>query len=403
MWKGSAIIIVKTPENNAPGETSMTAPNPEKGKTALVLAGGGIMGAAYEIGALTALDRLFARDFSVRRFDMYVGVSSGSVIASLVANGIPPDLLYRAVNDDRGVFNWRRSDIYRIDRRAIISSCWKALRNLLHVYRHGRRQRWTFSLHEILYILQEQFPAGLFSLRALQNYLCQSFAAEGVNDDFNALTPELYIPAYDLDRGQRVVFGSEGYRDMHICQAITASCAIPYFFRPYQIGSRHYIDGSTGRVSHIDIAIERGAKLIIVINPRVPIDNDLERICLPSLSYGQCSSIADLGIAFAWEQAMRIEAKEKLEMALESYRSRHPEVDILLIEPGSEEAMLFFQSPMNNAARRQVMNYGYDLTLIQLNDRFAEFESVLGRHGIAVSTEHLADAPPAGVDNQKPG
>jgi predicted acylesterase/phospholipase RssA len=186
---------------------------------------------------------------------------------------------------------------------------------------------------------------------------------------------------------------------MHICQAITASCAIPYFFRPYKIGSQHYIDGSTGRVSHIDIAIERGAKLIIVVNPRVPIDNDLERICLPSLSYGKCSSIADLGIAFAWEQALRIEAKEKLEMALEGYRSRHPEVDILLIEPGSEEAMLFFQSPMNNAARRQVMNYGYDLTLIQLNDRFAEFETILGRHGIAVSTEHLASAPPAEVDS----
>jgi predicted acylesterase/phospholipase RssA len=377
------------------GKTSMTPLNPEKGKTALVLAGGGIMGAAYEIGALTALDRLFTRDFSTRHFDIYVGVSAGSLIASLVASGIPPALLFRAVNVERGVFNWRRSDIYRVDSFAIISSCWKVLRNLLRIYRHGRRLRWKFSLHEFFFILQEQFPAGLFSLEPLQNYLCHAFSAEGVKDDFNALTPELYIPAYDLDRGQRVVFGSEGYRDMHICQAITASCAIPYFFRPYQIGSQHYIDGSTGQVSHIDIAIERGAKLIIVVNPRVPIDNDLEHICLPSLSYGKCSSIADLGIAFSWEQAMRIESKEKLEMALDGYRYRHPEVDILLIEPGSEEAMLFFQSPMNNAARQQVMNYGYDLTLMQLNDRFAEFQSILGRHGIIVSADHLASAAPA--------
>lgn len=379
----------------------MQTPNPEKGKTALVLAGGGIMGAAYEIGALTALDRLFTKDFSARRFDMYIGVSAGSVIASLVASGIPPALLYRAVsNDERGVFNWRRSDIYRVDYRAMISSLWGVLRNLLHVYRHGRHHRWKFSLHEILYIFQEQFPAGLFSLEPLQKYLCQAFAAEGVKDDFNALTPELYIPAYDLDRGQRVVFGSEGYRDMHICQAITASCAIPYFFRPHKIGGRHYIDGSTGRVSHLDIAIERGAKLIVVVNPRVPIDNDIERICLPSLSYGKCSSIADLGIAFAWEQAMRIETKEKLEMALAGYRTRHPEVDILLIEPGREESMLFFQSPMNNTARQQIMNYGYDLTLGQLNDRFAEFQATLGRHGIAVSADHLASPPPAGVDSQ---
>jgi predicted acylesterase/phospholipase RssA len=316
-----------------------------------------------------------------------------------VASGIPPALLFRAVNDERGVFNWRRSDIYRVDSRAIISSCWLVLRNLLRIYRHGRREGWKFSLHEIFYILQEQFPAGLFSLEALQNYLGQAFSSEGIKDDFNALTPELFIPAYDLDRGQRVVFGSEGFRDMRISQAITASCAIPYFFRPFKIGSRHYIDGSTGRVSHIDIAIERGAKLIVVVNPRVPIDNDLERICLPSLSYGKCSSIADLGIAFAWEQAMRIETKEKLDMALEGYRYRNPEVDILLIEPGSEEAMLFFQSPMNYTARQHVMNYGYDLTLGQLHDRFAEFESILGRHGIKVSAGHLASAPPAGMES----
>jgi NTE family protein len=39
-----------------------------KSKAALVLAGGGMTGAAYEIGALTALDRLFAPEFSNSRF-----------------------------------------------------------------------------------------------------------------------------------------------------------------------------------------------------------------------------------------------------------------------------------------------------------------------------------------------
>jgi len=376
----------------------MNPQNTEKGKTALVLAGGGIMGAAYEIGALTALDRLLSGGFSSNRFEMYVGVSAGSVIATLVANGIPPALLFRSIaNNESRVFNWRRSDIYRIDYREILTSFWALLRNLFRIFRNYRRNGWTFSLHEILYILQEQFPAGLFSLAPMQNYLCRSFAKEGVRDDFSQLTPELYIPAYDLDRGQRVVFGSEGYRDVHICQAITASCAIPYFFRPHKIGKQNFIDGSIGRVSHIDIAIERGAKLIVVVNPRVPMDNDLERFCLPSLSEGKCSSIADLGISFAWEQAMRIETKEKLEMALEGYRHQHPEVDILLIEPGREESMLFFQSPMSNDARHHIMNYGYNLTLGQLKDRFEEFESVLGRHGVEVTAEHLSSGPPAEV------
>ena len=70
----------------------MTALNPEKGKTALVLAGGGIMGAAYEIGALTALDRLFTKDFSARRFDIYVGVSAGSARYSAGSAAIEAEL-----------------------------------------------------------------------------------------------------------------------------------------------------------------------------------------------------------------------------------------------------------------------------------------------------------------------
>ena len=54
-----------------------------KSKAALVLAGGGMTGAAYEIGALTALDRLFAPDFSSNRFDVYVGTSAGSILTGL--------------------------------------------------------------------------------------------------------------------------------------------------------------------------------------------------------------------------------------------------------------------------------------------------------------------------------
>lgn len=79
----------------------------ERSKTALVLTGGGIMGAAYEIGAVTALDRLFARGFSSRRFDVYLGISAGSVIAALLASRISAEGLYRAIaTEQRSVFNW---------------------------------------------------------------------------------------------------------------------------------------------------------------------------------------------------------------------------------------------------------------------------------------------------------
>ena len=371
---------------------------PENGKTALVLAGGGIMGAAYEIGCLTALDRLFAPSFSTRRFDMYVGVSAGSVVAALIANRISPAGLYQAIaNNEQNVFNFRRADIYRLDMREILSSCGSVCKNLYRIFRNYRRNDWTFSLVDIFHILQEQFPAGLFSLEPMQHYLCQAFRQTGVRDEFPLIRPELYIPAVDIDRGERVIFGSEGFRDVHICQAITASCAIPVFFRPYQVGGRYYIDGSVGRVAHVDIAIARGAKLIVVVNPRVPMINDREKFCLPSLSYGQCSSVAELGISFAWEQSQRIEIKQKLDIAIAAHRQQHPDVDFVLIEPGSEESLLFLQSPMSYQARRHIMHYGYNLTLGDLAARFEEYHEIFARHGIVTRKDHLRDAPPADV------
>lgn len=364
-------------------------------KTALVLAGGGIMGAAYEIGCLTALDRLFGRGFGSRRFDIYVGVSAGSVIATMVANRIAPARLFQIIaNNESTLINWRRSDIYRLDWWELVSSCWDVCRNLFRVLRNYRRNHWKLTMSDLFYILQEQFPSGLYSLGPMEKYLCHAFAKEGILDDFNLIKPELYIPAYDLDRGHRIVFGAEGFRDQHICQAITASCAIPYFFRPHKVGNRHYIDGSVGSIAHLDIAIERGAKLIVVVNPRVPMDNDMEHFCLPSLSYGECSSIADLGITFAWEQSQRIENKVKLDLALKLYRHDHPDVDILIVEPGGEESILFFQSPMSYEARSQIMNYGYNLTLEQLRDRFQEFHEIFARHGIRTSRDNLRQGPP---------
>ncbi|PLX92133.1 MAG: hypothetical protein C0621_10295 [Desulfuromonas sp.] len=376
----------------------MTAIPPAERKSALVLAGGGIMGAAYEIGCLSALDRLFSPGFSCRHFDMYVGVSAGSIIAALVASRLAPTALFKAIiNDEHTAFNWHRSDIYKLDLSEVAAGILRLLRNTWPIIQAHRRNHWSFSIADLFSIIQEQFPAGLFSLTPMEEYLRRTFAAEGLSTDFTRLHTELYIPAYDLDLGRRVVFGAEPFRDVNICQAITASCAIPYFFRPHQVKEGYYIDGSYGRVSHIDIAIEQGAKLIVLVNPRVPMENDRERFCMPTLSFGQCSSIAELGITHAWEQSMRIETKEKLEMAVQFYRRQRPDVDIVILEPGREESLLFFLSPMSNASRNHVMSYGYQLTIGQLRERYNELAPIFARHGILTRDDRLF-APAPGTD-----
>lgn len=369
--------------------------NENQHKKAIVLMGGGIMGAAYEIGCLTALDRLFSGRFSSCRFDTYVGVSAGSIIAALLANRIPPARLFRAiVNNEQGPFNFSRSDIYRLDSKRSLLAAGSILKNLFRSLRKARGSQQSLTLSDIFHIIQEQIPAGFFSLDPMQRYLCKTFSDEKLIDNFSALQSELLIPAFDIDLGSRVVFGDPGYCNQHICQAITASCAIPIFFRPYPIGNSFYIDGSTGRVGHIDLAIERGAKLIIAINPRVPLHNDQQLSCLPALSSGKCASITQLGISFVWEQAQRIENRERLDLALKGYCRDHPDVDILLIEPSEAESLFFLQSPMSFDARCHIMEYGYHLTLGHLRTHFDRYRQIMARHGIDISEHRLHDAPP---------
>ncbi len=58
-------------------------------KIGIALAGGGPLGAIYEIGALVALQDAM-KDIDFVGCDVYVGVSSGGAIAAGLANGITP-------------------------------------------------------------------------------------------------------------------------------------------------------------------------------------------------------------------------------------------------------------------------------------------------------------------------
>src|SRR5260370_26589922 len=78
-------------------ETAAARRRRRRSKTALVLGGGGFTGAVYEIGALRALD-LLSVNRTVNQFDVYVGTSAGSFVASLAANGVTPEEMMRVVN-----------------------------------------------------------------------------------------------------------------------------------------------------------------------------------------------------------------------------------------------------------------------------------------------------------------
>ena len=71
-----------------------------RNKVGIALAGGGPLGAIYEIVALVALERAL-RGVSLTDLDVYVGVSSGAFLAAGLANGMAPSEMHAMFILDR--------------------------------------------------------------------------------------------------------------------------------------------------------------------------------------------------------------------------------------------------------------------------------------------------------------
>src|SRR5207247_8553968 len=113
---------------------------PGRGTLSLVLAGGGITGAMYEFGALQALDHFFTGSFRVNDFDVFVGTSGGAVVAALMANGVPPGEVGRAIiHNTDSPLNFKQDDILEIDWQEIEASLLRALRVVPALVRFCRR------------------------------------------------------------------------------------------------------------------------------------------------------------------------------------------------------------------------------------------------------------------------
>ena len=107
---------------------------------------------------------------------------------------------------------------------------------------------------------------------------CAKVLAEDArrSNDFRELAHELYLVATDLDSCERIVFGADGFDDVPISTAVRASGALPMVYAPVKVGDRELIDGGIVSTTNLDIAVEAGAALVIVINPIVPYVNEFE-------------------------------------------------------------------------------------------------------------------------------
>jgi predicted acylesterase/phospholipase RssA len=365
-----------------------------RGRLSLVLAGGGITGAMYEFGSLQALNHFFARGFTVNDFDIFVGTSGGAVVAALLANGVPPWEVGQAIiHNTDSPLNFRHDDILHLDWERIRSSIGRAIRMIPALVRFYRRNPGLFSIARLVYALEENLPPGIYSMTKYQAYLRTLLTRPGSANSFEQLRRELYIPAVHLDTGERILFGTPGWRDVPISDAIAASSALPLYFQPVQIKGMDFVDGGVGRVAHVDLPIERGSHFLLVLNPIIPLRNEEGLVCIPMFS-GHCARISDKGITFVVDQTQRISAREKLELGLERFRAQHPETRIFLIEPPRSDSILFMENILNYGSRVAMLNYGYRSTARHLRAHFETYHQAFAGYGIEVSLEGLREDSP---------
>jgi predicted acylesterase/phospholipase RssA len=373
----------------------------ERNKIALVLSGGGIPGWMYEIGALTALDEFFLDGFSTARFDIYVGTSAGASVAALLASGIRPRAVYDAIMQEApSTFNFARRDVYGFGTRETWPMLKKTASVLWRLTRETagrvlRRDGTGFSLLDLVFSVQESLPSGLFTLAPLEAHLHHVLTTVGRGDDFRGLGAELYIPAVDLDRGRYRVFGTPGFDHVPISRAVTASCAIPVLFQPVRIEGQDYIDGGTGRVANMDVAVDHGAGLLLVVNPVVHLDNDPSRTCLPTC-YGFCKGLKEKGMSFVADQAMRINTGMRLRIAKAQQEHLFPGLEIAIIEPSPGDTVLFAQNVMGHESRKEALRYGYRSTAQYLIEHFDHLAELFARRGVAVGLSAFRGRPGTG-------
>ena len=360
-----------------------------RSKTALVLGGGGFTGGVYEIGALRALD-LLSVNRTVNQFDVYVGTSAGAFVAAAVANGVTPEEMMRVIVQQvpTPFPDARAGSLLKPNYREFVSRGLKFPLRLAHLLHFLARDIGQVSAVDIVLGLAEALPTGLYSGEGIERYVRRILADPDRTDDFRLLETELYLAATDLDTCERVVFGSEGHDDVPISKAVSASSALPMIYRPVRIGDHEYVDGGLVSTTNLDIAVEAGAKLIVVVNPLVPYTNDFSKQ-IPTPTGSRPRRVSDMGFPHIGYQAFKLIAHQRLHELARRWEERYPGVDIILIEPEPSDELMFQTSVMNFTSRVDIARHGFQSVTLKLANDYPRYKRICGRHGIEISATRV--------------
>ncbi|MHA3704149.1 patatin-like phospholipase family protein [Jatrophihabitans sp. YIM 134969] len=212
--------------------------------SALVLAGGGVAGIAWELGVLRGiLDVRPDLEEFLLGTDVLIGTSAGSTVAAMLGGGTPLDELYDAQLDPDS------AEIpVDVDLPALVESFGAATAGVTDPTELRRR---IGALALATDTVPESARRGAVAARLPVPEWSER---------------DVRIPAVDAETGEVVVFTSDS--GVALVDAVTASCAVPGVWPPATVDGRRYVDGGVRSSTNADLAA--GCDRVLIVLPNLP-------------------------------------------------------------------------------------------------------------------------------------
>lgn len=230
-------------------------------RRALVIGCGGVLGGAWSIATLHALQQQLGWD--AREAATLIGTSSGAVLSALLGAGVAvermlasqrgeaPDCVWNHDHDSGGVLPplpaaaWPGLSLARLGLRREIPAFTAAT---------GLLPRGRADMRPFLRLIDSVVPAGQW-----------------------APHPATWIVGVDVASGARVAFGREDAPRLPLNLAVCASYGVPGWCPPVTWQGRSYLDGGIASPTSADLLLGRGIGEAIVLSPMASRASDRPR------------------------------------------------------------------------------------------------------------------------------